>query len=99
MIASCEKDEQTTLNLLIDSQKEFIFKLQRLVRYESESDRSDFRRALFTDSHEISASLKKFERVLMIASKFEIVAQLSYLRQLIQDYNDFIICTRRICLI
>jgi len=99
MIASCEEDEQTTLNLLIDPQKEFTFKLQRLARYESGSDRSDFRRALFTDPHGTSASLKKFERVLMIASRFEIVAQLSYLRQLIRDYNDFITRTRRICLV
>lgn len=43
IVASYEKGEQTTLNLLINSQKEFIFKLQRLVRYESESDWSDFR--------------------------------------------------------
>lgn len=99
VVASCEEDEWTTLKLLIDPQKEFTFKLQRSARYGSESDSNDSRLALFTNSHGISASLNDFEWLLMIASKFEIVTQLSYLRQLIRDYNDFTICTRRIRLV
>lgn len=99
IVVSCEKGEQTNLNLLVDPQKEFTSKLQRLARYECESNWSDFRIALFTGSHGASAPLGKYERVLMIASGFEIVAQLPYLRQLIRGYNDFTTRTRRIRLV
>ena len=45
--------------------------------------------ALFTGPHGVSAPLGEFERVLMVASGFGIVAQLPYLRQLIRGYNGF----------
>ncbi|KAL8832495.1 MAG: hypothetical protein Q9191_000222 [Dirinaria sp. TL-2023a] len=99
IVASCEEDEQTKLELLIDSQKGFTSKLQRLARYESGSDWNDFRVALFTGPHEASAPLGEYERVLMVASGFGITAQLPYLRQLIRDYNDFTTRTRRIRLV
>lgn len=99
VVASCEEGEHTTLGLLVDPQKGFTSKLQRLARYESGSNRSDFRLALFTGLHGVSAPLGEFERVLMVASGFGIVAQLPYLRQLIRGYNDFTTRTRRIRLV
>lgn len=99
IVASCEEGEQTNLDLLVDPQKGFTSKLQRLARYEGGSDRSDFRLALFTGPHGASAPLGEFERVLMVASGFGIVAQLPYLRQLIRGYNDFTTRTRRVRLV
>ncbi len=99
IVASCEEGEQTNLELLVDPQKGFISKLQRLARYESGSNWNDSRIALFTGPHGASAPLGEYERVLMVASGFGIVAQLPYLRQLIQGYNDFTTRTRRIRLV
>jgi len=99
IVASCEEGEQTNLDLLVDPQKGFTSKLQRLARYEGGSDWSDFRLALFTGPHGASAPLGEFERVLMVASGFGIVAQLPYLRQLIRGYNDFTTRTRRVRLV
>jgi len=73
VIASCEEGEWTTLELLVDPQKGLTSKLQRLARYGSGSDS---RLALFTGPHGTSAPLGDFERVLMVASGFGIVAQL-----------------------
>ncbi len=98
-MASCDEGEQTNLELLVDPQKGFTSKLQRLARYEGGSDRSDFRLALFTGPHGASAPLGEFKRVLMVASGFGIVAQLPYLRQLIRGYNDFTTRTRRVRLV
>ena len=70
--------ERTTLNLLIDPQKGLISKLQRLVKYESGSEPSDFRLALFTGPDGASAPMGDFERVLMVASGIGIVAQLPW---------------------
>ena len=99
IVASCEEGEQTNLDLLVEPQKGFTSKLQRLARYEGGSDRSDFRLALFTGPHGASAPLGEFERVLMVASGFGIVAQLPYLRQLIRGYNAFTTRTRRVRLV
>ena len=99
IITFCEKNEQTTLNLLIDFQKKIVFKFQWLIRYESESNWNNIHMTLFINSHEINAFLKEFKTVFMIVSQFKIITQLSYLRQLIRNYNNFIIRTRRIRLI
>ena len=99
MVASCEAGERTTLDLLVDPQKGLTSKLQRLAKYGSGSDPSDFSLALFTGPHGASAPLGDFERVLMVASGFGIVPQLPYLRQLIRGYNDFTTRTRRIRLV
>ena len=99
IVASCEEGEQTKLELLVDPRKGFTSKLQRLARYESGSDWNDFRVALFTGPHGASAPRGEYERVLMVASGFGIVAQLPYLRQLIRGYNDFTTRTRRIRLV
>lgn len=99
VVASCEEGEWTTLELLVDPQKGFTSKLQRPARYGSGSDPNDSRLALFTGPHGASAPLGNFERLLMVASGFGIVAQLPYLRQLIRGYNDFTTRTRRIRLV
>ena len=99
IVASCEEGEQTTLDLLVDPQKGFTSKLQRLARHESGSDWSNIPMALFNGPHGASAPLGEYERVLMVASGFGIVTQLPYLRQLIRGYNDFTTRTRRIRLV
>ena len=99
VIAFCIKEESTTLKLLIESQKELIFKFLRNSINVSDSASADLRLTLFSESHEFSASLAKFETVLLMTSRLEIVTQLSYLRHLIRDYNDFQVHTRRIHLI
>ena len=99
IVAACGEGEQMTLNLLVDTQKGSTSKSQQLIRYESGSDYSEFRVALFTDPHRASAPLRKIERVLMVASGFGIITQLPYLRQLIRGYSDFTARTRRIRLV
>ena len=99
IMESCEEGEQTNLELLVNPQKEFTSKLQRLARYKSGSNWNDSRIALFTDPHGASTPLGEYERVLMVALGFGIVAQLPYLRQLIQGYNNLTTRTRRIRLV
>ena len=73
IITFYEENKQTKLKLLIDFQKKFTFKLQRLIKYENEFNWNDFHVTLFIDSHKINAFLKKYEKILIIALKFKII--------------------------
>ena len=72
MVVFCGADERTILDFLVDPQKGLTSKLQRLTKYGSGSDPSDFRLAFFTGPHGASVPLGDFERVLMVASGFGI---------------------------
>ena len=58
--------------------------------------RGDYRRAYITGPHGPTVDLGNYGSVAMIATGFGIVAQQSYIRELIQGYNKGIVCTRRV---
>jgi len=64
--------------------------------YEDESQRSDFRLAIVSESHGTSISVDDYEKILMIVTRFDIVAQLSYLKELIREFNNYQVRTREI---
>lgn len=99
VITSCEEGGRTTVELLVDARKGFTSKLHRHAQYGGGSEMKGFRMALFTGPHGASVPLGDFDRVLMVASGFGIVAHLPYLRHLIRGYNDFSSRTRRIHLV
>jgi predicted ferric reductase len=55
--------------------------------------------AFFTGPHGTSASVEKYETVLMVATGFGIAAQLPYLKKLIYGYNTCTSQTRRVHLV
>ncbi len=67
--------------------------------YEGEPQRSDFRLAIVSEPHGTSISVDDYEKILMIVTKFDIVAQLSYLKELIREFNNYQVRTREIRLI
>ncbi len=54
---------------------------------------------LFSDSHETTIFMNDFESILIFVIDIDIVAQLSYLRKFIDEYNQCKVRTRRIHLI
>lgn len=99
VVTSCEEGDRTMIELLVEPGKGFTSKLQRHTQYGGGSEMERSRMALFTGPHGASAPLGDFDRVLMVASGFGIVAHLPYLRHLIRGYNDFSSRTRRIHLV
>ncbi len=99
VVASCEEGDRTTVELLVEPRKGFTSKMQRHAKYGGGSGMEGSSLALFTGPHGASAPLGDFDRVLMVASGFGIVAHLPYLRHLIRGYNDFSGRTRRIHLV
>ena len=87
------RDEETkrTLTLLVEPRDGLTSKFYRAT--------SGSCRALFSGPHGHRTHLGDFEKIIMVASEFGIVAQLSYLRQLIRGYSSFQARTRRIHLI
>ena len=99
VVASCEKGQQTTLTLLVQPRLGFTSRLLRCANHESFSDLAGPSRVLFSGPHGYHTPLGDFDRVLMVACGFGIVAQLPYLVQLIRGYSKFQIRTRRIHLV
>ena len=67
--------------------------------YENESQKSDFHLTIFSESYDTNISVNDYGKILIIAKKFNIVAQLLYLRELIREFNNYQIRTRKIRLI
>jgi len=51
------------------------------------SKSSDLRIAFFSESHDSNVSIENYEKVLMMIIEFEIATQLSFLKELIQEFN------------
>ncbi len=51
------------------------------------SKSSDLRIAFFSKSHDSNVSIENYEKVLMMIIEFEIATQLSFLKELIQEFN------------
>ena len=58
-------------------------------RYEDESQRSDFRLTIISELHDMRISVNDYEKIVMIVIEFDIIAQLSYLKQLIRVLNNY----------
>ncbi len=67
--------------------------------YEDEPQRSDFRLAIVSEPHGTNTSVGDYGKVLMIVTEFDIAAQLSYLKELIREFNNYQVQTREIRLI
>jgi hypothetical protein len=85
MMISWFENKQRTLKLLIESRKD----LTRELFHHSKLDEIKItsRLTLFSDSHDVSISVERYESVLMIAVDHDIIAQLFYVRRLINKYN------------
>jgi len=60
------------------------------------SKSSDLCIAFFNESHDLNVFIENYEKVLMMIIKFEIATQLSFLKELIQEFNLSEICIRNI---
>ncbi len=65
----------------------------------NEFQRSDFRLALFSESYRRGISVGDYNKVLIIATDSGIVAQLSYLQELVSGFNSYRVRTRDIHLV
>ena len=83
--------------MLINPRSGFMKRLLKISK--NDTRESLLRTTLFTGLHGTSSSLESYETVVMIVSEFSIVAQLSYLKQLIYDHNTYKTQTRRVYLI
>ena len=79
--------KQNRLNLFIESRKELTWKLLYCVEIDENENATDSYLILFSESYEISVSVSEYESVLLIVAEFEMIAHLSYLKQLIHDYK------------
>lgn len=103
MIASWTEGRAASFDLLIEPRNGFTRRLFDHAREHSEvqyqADKSDFHHAIFSGPHGLSAPVGDYGSVLMIATGFGIVAQLPYLKELIQGFNSCQVRTRRIHLV
>jgi hypothetical protein len=85
MMISWFENKQRTLKLLIKSRKN----LTKELFHHSKLDENKFTfcLTLFSDLHDVSISVERYENVLMIAVDHDIIAQLLYVRRLIIEYN------------
>ncbi len=60
------------------------------------SKSSDLCIAFFNELHDLNVFIENYEKVLMMIIKFEIATQLSFLKELIQEFNLSEICIRNI---
>ncbi|KAH8726708.1 cell surface metalloreductase [Phaeosphaeriaceae sp. PMI808] len=99
-VTSWTEGKQDSLDLLIEPRRGLT---QRLLLH-SKAARNSGRRlsphlALFTGPYGASASVNRYETVVMIASGFGIAGQLPYLKKLIYGYNTCTTRTRRVHLV
>ena len=88
---------QKKLKLFIESCRDLTHELLLHEKIDMKSSR--FCLALFSGSYEISISVCEYKNVLMIASGFNIIIKLLYVKQLIHDYNNCKTCIHRIHLV
>lgn len=58
-------------------------------RYEDQSQKSNFRLTIISESYDRGIPINDYEKILIIVIELDIVAQLSYLKQLIRDLNNY----------
>jgi hypothetical protein len=97
MVTSWAEGHQNTLELLIEPRRGLTGELLCCRKYDMKINRS--RLALFSGPHGLSMPICAYESVIMIATGFGIAAQLPYLKQLIQGYNNCKARTRRVYLV
>jgi len=96
MVTSWSERNSKQLRLLVEPRHGWTKKLLRYARVNP--DRTPCR-ALFTGPYGVSVPTRNYGIVLLVASGLGIVAQISYLKQLIHDYNACRARTRRIHLV
>ncbi len=94
VIISWTEEQNSFICCLIQSNSDFT---RRLLIYAHKScvenaKKENYVRAWFTESHERIIDISTYDSVMLIATDFDIVAQLSYVKKLIQDYNNDQIC-------
>ena len=97
MMTLWSKNKQRTLKLLIESRKDLTREFFHHLKLDEAKIISCL--ILFSGSHDVSISVKRYESVLMIAVDHDIAAQLLYVRRLINEYNTDEIRTCRMHLV
>lgn len=54
---------------------------------------------MFSELHNLIESVEDYDKVLMIATEYDIATQLSFMKNLIQDFNHFEVWTRNLHLL
>ncbi len=54
---------------------------------------------MFSELHNLIESVEDYDKVLMIATEYDIATQLSFMKNLIQDFNRFEVWTRNLHLL
>ncbi len=96
VIVSWTEEQNSFICCLIQSNSGFT---RRLLIYAHKSrvenaKKGNYVRAWFTESHERIIDISTYDSVMLIVTDFDIVTQLSYVKKLIQDYNNDQVCTR-----
>jgi len=87
VVISWTHEKQNRLDLFVESCNKLIRELLYRVEIDENKSAIGSRLILFSESHEISAFVGKYKSVLLIVARFEMVAHLLYLKQLIQNYK------------
>lgn len=101
VIISWTEEQNSFICCLIQSNSDFT---RRLLIYAHKScvenaKKENYVHAWFTESHECIINISTYDSVMLIVTDFNIIAQLSYVKKLIQNYNNDQICTRRMHLL
>lgn len=100
MIASWTEGSAPGIFLLASPKDGFTRKLLQYARpYSEDPADSEYRLAWFSGPHGLAMNLGDYGSVTMVATGLGIAAQLPYLKELIKDYNNCTVRTRRIQLI
>ncbi len=96
VIVSWTEEQNSFICCLIQSNSKFT---RRLLIYAHKScienaKKENYVRAWFTESHERIIDISTYDSVMLIVTDFDIVTQLSYVKKLIQDYNNDQVCTQ-----
>jgi FAD-binding domain len=83
VVISWAEDPQDHLNLFIEPHRG----LTRELLNHAQKGRAKHSPVLFSGPHGKSVCMDDYENILMVASDFEIAAQLPYLKRLIHGYN------------
>lgn len=91
---------ESVLIFLIEFHDDFVnILLSKIMTQKQKRKFQIIRRTFFTKSHEITTNMNCYDNILMFANEYEIIDQLLHIKQLIRDYNQCKIKTRRIHLI
>ncbi|KAI1919977.1 hypothetical protein LOZ65_004256 [Ophidiomyces ophidiicola] len=94
MVTSWSPERQSTLELLVQPRQGFTADL--VLHARTESGVSFSFPALFSGPHGVTEPLTRYETVIVVASGVGVAAVMSYLKQLIHDYNVGTSQTRRV---